>query len=302
MNQSTPSRPARRRPEIAIYALVGVLLAFSGAIDAQSAAKTKSDRPSSESTVDKRPADQTPSRGKSSSLGPVPWALNRTYSYAWVLRGSYVGDTEFVIRLPEEKTKTADKKATSNAKKKHKSDYHIQSHLKFHNDHVNRSMKREYVFNDNWVIQKIDSSDNLEYTNTRRSKKTEKIWKEGTTLLSELTLNGSPPTRSEILLPSGTHVLPADGVVTWGILMPLELPIDTSKNVRVAYPGMGIVYEVKIRNRGSDKIKLRWGEEVETVRYAFQSKNRQLAGDVWVDKQLRVVRYRQDKLVIDLKL
>ena len=65
---------------------------------------------------------------------------------------------------------------------------------------------------------------------------------------------------------------------------------------------MGIVYEVKIRNRGSDKIKLRWGEEVEAVRYAFQSKNRQLAGDVWVDKQLRVVRYRQDKLVIDLKL
>lgn len=254
----------------------------------------------SESSNDKQPLEEQKAGTAKSATKKrtLPWEFDKKYVYSWVLGGVHVADTEFTIETigkPSAPEKKPGKAGQENQ------GYRIHSKLRYESEAQTRDLTRHYVFDKNWNLQTVDSTDELRFVNSRQSNKTERIWKEGSVLVTEIQQNNDEPTRSEIILPGSAYVLPQDGVVVWGLIMPLELPIDKSTRVRIGYPPFAALYDVKIRNRGSREIELRSGQTVDTLRYSFESKNRVLHGDLWVDSRGRVVRFRQGKLFIDLK-
>jgi hypothetical protein len=228
----------------------------------------------------------------------MPWAHGKKHTYTWVRGGVHVADTEF--RIEEIKKNAGKSESGTRDTETSTTGYRVHSRLRWESEIQTRDLDRQYLFDRTWSLQSIETTDNLLYASQRSSNKIEKTWKEGSVLLTELRQNNDEPTRSEILLPGGAYVLPYDGVIVWALLMPLELPIDKSTDIRIGYPATGAVYDVRIRNRGSVRIKLLDGQAVNTIRYGFESKKRALFGDLWVDARGRVLRYQQGKLVIDL--
>jgi len=217
--------------------------------------------------------------GYSEKPVPLPWSLGTEYRYVWIQNGKRVGETWFRFKR--------DSKAAG-APAKRKTRYILKA--KRENDYPDFSVRAQETttvradgtpirFEETLTGKSLDEKDFNQET---------QIHFEGSTAKLRYKQRGRDQKPHDVEIPQGTFIIATDTVEHWALFLSMLPPGFQKREVQLLYPDFAVVMSTTIEKAGQEKLKI-GTDEVESTRYTFLSKRKQLTGVLWLDASRRLL-------------
>ncbi|MBI4584127.1 MAG: hypothetical protein HY717_08900 [Planctomycetes bacterium] len=222
-----------------------------------------------------------------------PWAVDQDYTYSWVYERQKVGETRFRLTSLEK----ADQNPVPAAR------YRLTSEWIYEREGTARKSDLEAFLSPGWSLLRYRTSDRVNTLGNKSSFRKGEGWREEEKLVCRA---DNPKERKEnepfeLPMQKDTPVLLANSVELMALFIAQAQLGEEAKEFSLAYPEFGKVYSVRFALAGEKSLEIPGRDPVPCRHYRFESKDKQYSGEVWVDKEGRLWRYRQDKLVVQLE-
>ena len=212
--------------------------------------------------------DPTPSKD-------IPWTLDKEYRYVWIQRGEKVGETRFQLRRGTEETKPV---------------LRLTAERTYSREGIHHQGRESTVLLLDGTPVRFEESLAVSVLPNRRARQDTTIEvREGKARVTYVP-NGDAARKSsyELEVPKGTFLFASQAVEHWAIFTS-RLRLDRDEEVlQVLYPDFRRVLAVTFRKSGTEDLEIK-GEKIPTTRYGFSSAEGQLKGNVWLDKDQRLM-------------
>ncbi len=221
-----------------------------------------------------------------------PLHFGREYRYTWVLKNTKVGETR--MRITE-----VDAPVGSS----HKKFFRSSSSFRFEREGQFQSGEHDSFFDSRWRPVQYETHQRYSGLQDRRSYQDQKGQIRGGRLEYTVIHNGAThqPVHSEMEAPEDGYLFLNQAVDNWAILAADLLRRPSTYDARVMYPDFLRVYEVTFTFEREESVDTGASEKPIGRLFHFRSKERQLDGQVWVDRQGRLLQYQQGDMRISLE-
>lgn len=208
---------------------------------------------------------------------PHRWAVGEANRYLWFRGRERAGTTTFTV-VPHP---TRD-------------GFHVvQVSLSYDHQATQLRIQRTYEVDEQWRLRRTESVTTMAGARNSRSVVRETGFVDGKWLVMEVVNNESEAetNRFRVPLPAGTFAMFPQGLEFWALYLPHMLPLTPGVK-KIVYPHFDRTFEVEFERVGP--VEHRHGErEVRLEHFKFQSKNRQIHGEVWIDAHGKLYQYKQ---------
>ncbi len=220
-----------------------------------------------------------------------PLRFGREYRYTWVLKNTKVGETR--MRITE---------VDAPAGSAHKKYFRSSSSFRYEREGQFQSGEQDCFFDPTWRPLQYETHQRYSGLGDRRSFQEQKGQIRGGRLEYKVIHNGATnqPVHSEMEAPADAYLFLNQSVDSWAILAANLLRRPSTYEAKVMYPDFLRVYEVTFSFEKEEPVAIGKDEKPIGRLFLFQSKERQIAGKVWVDNEGRLLQYEQGDLLITL--
>jgi len=223
---------------------------------------------------------------------PIPWEIGHRYYLSWVRGREKVGESSFV--MTREKSQDGDPKKIL---------FHCSSNYRYQREGESMEGGHEFSFDQNLRPLNFKSRHSMSGLKEIRSSQSHEGHIRGGRLVNVVVHNENTKTavRLEMEMPADAYLLLNQSTGCWAVLASRVLKSPANASARIIFPDLVKVYLVQFTFEGEEVLKLGKSREKRCRRYSFSSKEGQLKGKIWVDRNARMIQYQQGKLKIYLE-
>jgi len=209
------------------------------------------------------------------SPAPLPWQLGAGHRYVWIRDGEKVGETQFRIEEAVENDQPV---------------YKVKAKRTY--DHLGSSQRGEEltILSREGVPLRFDESLDVGMIGGLQAHQQTSVRMEEGKARVRFVSNGrdDKPALRESEIPPGTFLIGSQAVEHWAVFA-ARFPADVKTHkVNLFYPDFNKVFEMTFQLVGKEALDVK-GQKMETSRYAFQSPEKDLRGDIWLDAKSRLI-------------
>ena len=234
------------------------------------------------------------------NAAPIPWVLDQEHTFNWISERQKDGVTKFRL---------TDLAASKENNPMPSARYRLTSEWQFTAPGSSRKKELEVFLAADWSVLRFRSSEHFSGIDNKRANPVIEGAKEGDKLVlrsSEFKGKASEgkPTY-EMDLPRDALIMPPQAIELWAVFLGqlgtarLE---EKNKQFPIAYPEFGKTFLVQFQLEDDKPLEFPGQDPIPCKHYSFKSQDKQLQGELWLDKESRLIRYQQGKRTVQLEI